>query len=207
MTTDTMRMIDMRMIDSTLLEQLVRYVQNYAASVQHPNYSNSIIANAQACPVLHAHPTPTGVYWTTEGQEAGPEVKEKSRSQKMRDAGFTKRDTRLTCDECGAKFTPQFAPLHECPPAPQPQASPQAPVAYMWTEAWMTPDSPNGPAEYDSEQMFSLDPPSDEAIAVTPLYERPQPQAPSARMTRGIGGLRSWRQKLCGLQVLANGSE
>jgi hypothetical protein len=37
-----------------------------------------------------------------------------NRSQRMRDAGFTARDRRLTCDECGAKFTAQFAPLHEC---------------------------------------------------------------------------------------------
>ncbi len=48
---------------------------------------------------------------------------EPSRLQKMREAGFTARDTRLTCDECGAKFTPQFAPLHECA---QPEPSAQA---------------------------------------------------------------------------------
>lgn len=45
--------------------------------------------------------------------EPAPQA-EPSRSQKMREAGFTPRDTRLTCDECGAKFTRQFAPLHEC---------------------------------------------------------------------------------------------
>ena len=39
---------------------------------------------------------------------------EPSRAQKMREAGFTPRDTRLTCDECGAKFTRQFAPIHKC---------------------------------------------------------------------------------------------
>ena len=43
-----------------------------------------------------------------------------SRAQKMREAGFTARDTRLTCDECGAKFTQQFAPLHECGQPAQP---------------------------------------------------------------------------------------
>ena len=48
---------------------------------------------------------------------------EPSRSQKMHEAGFTARDTRLTCDECGAKFTRQFAPLHECA---QPEPSAQA---------------------------------------------------------------------------------
>lgn len=43
-----------------------------------------------------------------------------TRSQKLHEAGFTPRDRRLTCDECGAKFTAQFAPLHECSPAAQP---------------------------------------------------------------------------------------
>lgn len=45
---------------------------------------------------------------------------EPTRSQKMREAGFTARDNRLTCDECGAKFTAQFAPLHKCEGAAQP---------------------------------------------------------------------------------------
>jgi hypothetical protein len=37
-----------------------------------------------------------------------------SLSKRMAAAGYTPRDSRLTCDECGAKFTPQMAPLHEC---------------------------------------------------------------------------------------------
>jgi len=37
-----------------------------------------------------------------------------SLSQKMRAAGFTPRDTRIECDECGVKCTPQFLPLHAC---------------------------------------------------------------------------------------------
>ena len=49
---------------------------------------------------------------------------EPTRSQKMREAGFTARDNRLTCDECGAKFTAQFAPLHKCE-TPAAQAEPQ----------------------------------------------------------------------------------
>lgn len=35
----------------------------------------------------------------------------------MAAAGFTARDRRLTCDECGARYTPQMAPLHKCPAA------------------------------------------------------------------------------------------
>ena len=52
-------------------------------------------------------------YLTLHKKLAAP-APEPSRSQKMREAGFTARDTRLTCDECGAKFTRQFAQLHEC---------------------------------------------------------------------------------------------
>jgi hypothetical protein len=37
-----------------------------------------------------------------------------SRYKKMLEAGFTPRDRRLSCDECGAKFTQQFAPIHKC---------------------------------------------------------------------------------------------
>lgn len=64
---------------------------------------------------------------------------EPSRLQKMREAGFTARDTRLTCDECGAKFTPQFAPLHECAqPAPSAQGEPVATVTEEMVTAYLT---------------------------------------------------------------------
>lgn len=59
--------------------------------------------------------------WPLVPQAQAAPAPEPSRSQKMREAGFTARDTRLTCDECGAKFTRQFAPLHECA-APEPSA-------------------------------------------------------------------------------------
>lgn len=39
---------------------------------------------------------------------------EKSRSQRLKDAGFSSRDTRLTCDSCGGLYTPQFLPIHKC---------------------------------------------------------------------------------------------
>lgn len=55
---------------------------------------------------------------------------EPSLSQRMKEAGYTKRDTCLTCDECGAKFTAQFAPLHECAAPP---AAPQEPEKAMDT--------------------------------------------------------------------------
>lgn len=36
------------------------------------------------------------------------------RSQRRKEAGFAPRDTRLTCDECGKKFTRQMLPIHRC---------------------------------------------------------------------------------------------
>jgi len=35
-------------------------------------------------------------------------------SQKLLDAGFTPRDRKETCDECGKAISPQMMPLHEC---------------------------------------------------------------------------------------------
>ena len=62
--------------------------------------------------------------------EPAPQA-EPSRSQKMREAGFKPRDTRLTCDECGAKFTRQFAPLHECAPQDEPAVTEEMITAYL----------------------------------------------------------------------------
>ena len=41
------------------------------------------------------------------------------RCQRLADAGFQRRDTRLECDECGGKFTRQMLPIHKCEP-PEP---------------------------------------------------------------------------------------
>jgi len=51
----------------------------------------------------------------------------RSLSRRLAAAGFTRRDTRIECDECGKKVTPQFLPIHEC--APQP-----ARVPLTWAE-------------------------------------------------------------------------
>ena len=47
-----------------------------------------------------------------------------SLSQKMLAAGYTPRDRKIECDECGAKVSPQMMPLHDCA---QPQQQPEAP--------------------------------------------------------------------------------
>lgn len=39
---------------------------------------------------------------------------EPTRGQRMRDAGFTARDTRITCGECGLSCSPQFLAIHKC---------------------------------------------------------------------------------------------
>jgi len=43
-----------------------------------------------------------------------------SMSQQMLSAGYTPRDRKIECDECGAKVSPQMMPLHDC--AQQPEA-------------------------------------------------------------------------------------
>jgi len=47
---------------------------------------------------------------------AQADVREPIRSEQLREAGFTRRDNRIACDECGKKFTPQFLPIHRCEP-------------------------------------------------------------------------------------------
>lgn len=37
-----------------------------------------------------------------------------TRSEKLREAGFTPRDTRIECDECGIGVTAQMLPIHKC---------------------------------------------------------------------------------------------
>ena len=39
-----------------------------------------------------------------------------SLSQKMLAAGFTPRDRKETCDECGKPVSHQMMPVHECEP-------------------------------------------------------------------------------------------
>lgn len=57
-------------------------------------------------------------------------LEQPTRSQKMADAGFMPRDTRLTCDECGRQFTRQILPVHKCTALEQPE---QEPVTYQDT--------------------------------------------------------------------------
>ena len=42
------------------------------------------------------------------------DFEEPSPSKKLLDAGFTPRDRKETCDECGKAISPQMMPLHEC---------------------------------------------------------------------------------------------
>lgn len=37
-----------------------------------------------------------------------------SRSERLREAGFTPRDKRIACDECGQLVSQQFLPIHKC---------------------------------------------------------------------------------------------
>lgn len=72
------------------------------------------------------HAQATEPIWKTPIREAKETLRarlakpdpEQTRSEKMREAGYTKRDTRLECDECGKKFTRQMLPVHDCQPEP-----------------------------------------------------------------------------------------
>lgn len=56
-----------------------------------------------------------------------PQQPAPTRSQQLAEAGFTARDRRLTCDECGAKVSAQMLPIHRCEqPAPDTVAVPRA---------------------------------------------------------------------------------
>jgi len=70
---------------------------------------------------------------------AHPAPAEPTRSQKLAAAGFTPRDTRIACDECGQPCTPQMLPIHKCAPAEP--AEPDEPVAH---EVMMCPNSACG---------------------------------------------------------------
>jgi hypothetical protein len=50
----------------------------------------------------------------TEQVTLGVTTDQPSLSQRMADAGYTKRDNRLVCDECGESFTLQMLPIHDC---------------------------------------------------------------------------------------------
>lgn len=73
------------------------------------------------------HAQATEPIWKTPIREAKETLRarlaqpdpEQTRSEKMREAGYTKRDTRLECDECGKKFTRQMLPVHDCQPEPK----------------------------------------------------------------------------------------
>ncbi len=41
-------------------------------------------------------------------------MNEHERGRRLADAGFTARDKRLACDECGGLFTAQMLPIHKC---------------------------------------------------------------------------------------------
>lgn len=50
------------------------------------------------------------------GAIIGSEIKRDNRlhADQLAAAGYTKRDTRLQCDECGRMFTRQMLPIHKC---------------------------------------------------------------------------------------------
>ena len=85
---------------------------------------------------------------------------EKSLSQRMREAGFTPRDTRLECDGCGKKFSRLMLPIHNCEVV-QPEPEPVA---------WGIANT--RPTEKNPLMMVMLDEPEPSHLVV-PLYTAP----------------------------------
>lgn len=101
---------------------------------------------------------------------------EQTRSEKMREAGYTKRDTRLECDECGKKFTRQMLPVHDCQPEPVsvtdklPKPEPVATVIGKFLDrkdelrTCIEPDLPLGTTLYTAPQQREWQGLTDEEI-------------------------------------------
>lgn len=107
---------------------------------------------------------------------AAPKTPPASRSQQLKDAGFTPRDTRLTCDECGKKFTRQMLPIHKC----------EAPPAVIIPQRSLDPDLRQAMAEHAFELYEGEAPPAADVQGMTDAealarrfhetYERLAPQ-------------------------------
>ena len=83
-------------------------------------------------------------------------------SQQLAAAGFTRRDTRLECDECGCKFTRQMLPIHKCEPVQEPVATVTsetgADISMSW---WHEPALPVGTPLYTAPPQRKPEPNSD----------------------------------------------
>ena len=78
---------------------------------------------------------------------------EKSLSQKLADAGYTKRDDRLECDECGKKFTRQMLPIHDCQPEPEPVA-----WRFYYKNMWSYVDNISDLSRHKFEPLYTAPP-------------------------------------------------
>jgi hypothetical protein len=117
--------------ESAAREWLTRAVE-FAAPTAQPVQPSHRVTCWRHCTVCKHDAIPGEGCARSDCPDAQP-VQE-SRSQRMAAAGYTPRDRRLTCDECGAKFTAQMAPLHECAqkhPVPV-QADPET------TDQWLS---------------------------------------------------------------------
>ena len=103
------------------------------------------------------------------GQPQQPEP-EKSLSQRMREAGFTPRDTRLECDGCGKKFSRLMLPIHDCDAA-QPEPEPVAWMHNFIDEVAIT----HRPADLDRHPD-----------RWTPLYKDPTPCQTCEALARSV---------------------
>lgn len=83
-------------------------------------------------------------------------LEQPTRSQKMADAGFMPRDTRLTCDECGGQFTRQILPIHKCTALGQPEQEPLSDdeIQAIWKKTFESGLSPRDFARAIEEAIW-----------------------------------------------------
>ena len=104
-----------------------------------------------------------------------------------------------------AAMRDDLVPLYAAPPP----AAPTEPFGYVWSELHVTPDSPNGPAEYHEELCFATDPPT--SGKYTPVYAAPpaaatEPSDAVAEFARGIDAAARFVEKRLADYDAAHGS-
>lgn len=74
------------------------------------------------------------------GEQWKPPLGKQTLSQRMAAAGFTSRDTRLECEECGEKVTPQMLPIRKCKPQDTTLREKNATLKEKLDKAWARND-------------------------------------------------------------------
>lgn len=115
-----------------------------------------------------------------------PARQEKSRSKQLLEAGFTPRDTRTECDECGKKFSRLLLPIHGCDPA---QPVPAGWVMLGPDGSRFQADTPFKAASAAQKHRVRVDPVAAKQFHDTIEELRKEGEAENARLEQMFGSL------------------